>query len=145
MIDYLAIRQALETALADELGTYTFPDGQITPAMAVVVGKNNYPQSATPSGLECVVVVDLGVGIRNLLGGDYEKTWRADIVLKQWDISDDAKDCIDYLPLVEEAIAQLDNIAIQPNSIKGLASDKNLQAIQMLQLTVFHVELYEPG
>lgn len=145
MIDYLAIRQSLEAALAGELGTYTFPDGQTTPAMAVVVGKNYYPQSATPSGLECVVVVDLGVGIKNLLNNSYEKTWRADIVLKQWDASDDAKDCIDYLEFVEDAIAGLDDVAIQPNSIKGLASDKNLQAIQVLQLTVFHAELYEPG
>lgn len=143
MIDYLAIRQALETALASELGTYTFPEGQTTPAMAVVVGRNNYPQSATPSGLECVIVVDLGVGIRNLLNNSYEKTWRADIVLKQWDTSDDATDCIDYLDTVCEALAEVDNVAVQPNSIKGLASDRNLQAVQVLQLTVFHVELYE--
>ncbi|MBD3883849.1 hypothetical protein IFO70_18980 [Phormidium tenue FACHB-886] len=58
MIDVLELRNALETALVDELGTYTFPTGATTPAIAVDMGNGQYPPAGVkPEGLECVIVV----------------------------------------------------------------------------------------
>jgi hypothetical protein len=141
MLDTAGLRAAIEEKLADDLGIFTFPTGDTVPAVSVLIGNNNYPPpDTTISGLECAIVVDLGVSIKNLLDNCYQKTWRAAVVLKQWDSSDSAIDVIDYLPKLEEAIAETD-LAIEPGSIRGLASERDLNNLQMLQLTVFQVEM----
>lgn len=82
----LQLRQTIEDAIADLIGTYTFTTGQSTPATAVLRGGEQFPPPGTVvEGLEVVIFYpELTPG--DLLGGYVvENQWT--IHLKQWDES----------------------------------------------------------
>lgn len=78
-INILELRQAIEAAIGDQLGSY----GKDNPAIWV-----EYPNAANPAqlptGLECVIQPALEIPITTLQGG-YQQVIRSRIVLKQWD------------------------------------------------------------
>lgn len=87
MIDIDNLRDTITTALADQLGTYTFSGGQTTPAIRVDDGSDPYDEEPSVEGLEVVLVTNPEVSISMLMGG-YQQTFSALIVLKQWDIAE---------------------------------------------------------
>lgn len=85
MIDTESLRNAITTALSDQLGTYTFSGNQTTPAVRLDDGSDPYDEEPSVEGLEVVIVTNPEVSISMLMGG-YQQTFSALIVLKQWDI-----------------------------------------------------------
>ena len=87
MIDAIALKTEISILLTGLLGTYTFSDGYVEPAIAVIPDNTtgyNYPDNGTvTTGMEVVIVRPIPT-VENLLGGDRLKSYRWDIVLKQW-------------------------------------------------------------
>ena len=69
MIDYPKIRDALQLALAAQLGTYTFSNGLSTPAVQIDDDSAPYSESPDVEGLELVVVPNAAVAIAPTIGG----------------------------------------------------------------------------
>lgn len=134
MIDLMAIRTALATALADELGTYTFPDGQVTPAIAVDDGSGNYPpKDAKVTGLECIILLSPEVQSEDIFGG-FKETYTAMVMLRQWDAT---KTTLDARLLARDAIASLGSIGVVPGSMRRTLPFEKLGNIETAQFTVF--------
>jgi hypothetical protein len=134
VIDLLELRSRLETALSEELGTYTFTNGTITPAMSVDYGNASYPPAGTAiDGLECVLIFRPEVPLRPFMGGAYEETYAVQIFLKQWNAS---KDTLVALGLILDAIGIFPDIALQSNSIRRVIPLSQLGNIETLQMTL---------
>ncbi|AUB37411.1 hypothetical protein COO91_03356 [Nostoc flagelliforme CCNUN1] len=86
-----ATRSEIVDALADEIGTYTFPDGTTDPAIALLgLGSNVqvYPPQGTSvtGGLEVVLVTLNSVRIESRLDGIIQNIV-TQIILRQYDVS----------------------------------------------------------
>lgn len=86
-------RSTIVTALAGEIGTYTFPDSTTDPAIAMLgLGSNVaiYPPQGTTvtGGLEVVLITLNSVRIQQRLDGIVQEVV-TQIVLKQFDVSKD--------------------------------------------------------
>ena len=57
-MNLLELRNELEILLAAELGTYTLPNGDTTPAISVRSSGENLPTGTTATGLEVVIIRD---------------------------------------------------------------------------------------
>jgi hypothetical protein len=57
-MDLLSLRNALETALVEELGVYELPNGAITPAISVRAAGEPMTAGTRVTGLECVLMRD---------------------------------------------------------------------------------------
>lgn len=57
-MNLLELRNELEILLAAELGTYTLPNGDTTPAISVRSSGENLPTGTTAAGLEVVIIRD---------------------------------------------------------------------------------------
>lgn len=57
-MDKLTLRTALETALADQLGQYTLPNGYTIPAISVRPTGDHLPAGTTVTGVECVLLAE---------------------------------------------------------------------------------------
>ena len=77
------LREVIESALGDELGTYTFENGLSAPAIAYAPNLSDYPPANTVvAGLE-VVILPPSPAISPLLQGyAVENQWF--LYLKQW-------------------------------------------------------------
>ncbi|MEH2467853.1 hypothetical protein [Nostoc sp.] len=85
------VRSTIVTALAGEIGTYTFPDGTTDPAIALLgLGSNvtTYPPAGTTvtSGLEVVLVTLNSVRIQQRLDGIIQDVV-TQIILRQYDVT----------------------------------------------------------
>lgn len=80
---HLELRQAIAIALEGELGTYTFANGLIAPAIAYVPNLDEHPPpGSSVSGLE-VIILSATPSVAPLLQGyAIENKWL--IYLKQW-------------------------------------------------------------
>lgn len=102
------IWDALVEVLGSELGTYTFPSGQSTPAIRIEDGSSPYTEEPSVQGLEVVIQSSIDVPIQPLLDG-YQQTFSHLVQLKQWDIE---KTTLDYMSLVMGAMAQFDTLSV---------------------------------
>ena len=55
-MDLLSLRTALETTLADDLGTYRLANGATTPAISARAAGESLPAGTTVEGLEVVIL-----------------------------------------------------------------------------------------
>lgn len=141
MIDLIGLREALETALSDDLGTYTFvtdAGSQTTPAIAVDLGDGNYPPPGSRvEGLECVLIFRPETPIKVLMGG-YEETYLVQITLKQWDAT---LTTVSALEKVLIALGTLPEISLQSGSVRRVLPLPKLGNIETLQMTVYQAFL----
>lgn len=80
------LKAALSTALADDLGTYTFSTNDSTPAIRIDDGSDPYDEEPSVVGLEVVISPGLGRPQQFLgQGAGIERVMV--VVLKQWDIT----------------------------------------------------------
>lgn len=78
------LRSQLTETLQPWIGTYTFPNGRKHPAIAVIKGNEEYPQSGTIiTGLECVIFYPEIKPVAVLESYLSKQVWR--IHLKQWE------------------------------------------------------------
>lgn len=100
MLEPLILREQLLALLVDHLGTYTFSDGFQDVAIAVFPNPESgyeYPLPGTKTdGLEVIIVRPVPE-ITPLLGAGIVKTYRWEIILKQWDSSKDLMLAIEAL------------------------------------------------
>lgn len=109
MITGADIKATLLGALDGQIGTYTFSNGQTTPAIRVEDGSDPYPEEPNVTGLEVVIDVSIDVPIELMLGGSYAQTYSHRIQLKQWDIT---KNTLPYLDAVSDAIADFEVLTL---------------------------------
>lgn len=84
-MDYAGLRDAIASDLAAELGTYTFPDGNTSPAIRLEIGdQGSNPAGTSCDGLEVIVVAIPSYTLTPIVGG-HQKTTRAVVQLKMWD------------------------------------------------------------
>lgn len=97
----IEIRQIIEQALGNLLGTYTLPNGVPVPAIAVLpdprLGYHYPPTNTQVTGLEVVILLDSGLESRPLTGGHNLTTSVVKIQLKQWDQSSNLVPAIEAL------------------------------------------------
>jgi hypothetical protein len=143
MIDLLNLRNILETALAEELGAYTFvteAGTQTTGAIALDMGDGSYPIAGTRvDGLECVIIFRPEIPMKVLFGG-YEETYSVQIVLKQWDA---VRTTLPGLDKVLEALGEMPELSLQSGSVRRVLPLPKLGNIETVQLTVYQVFLTE--
>ncbi|MBW4598914.1 MAG: hypothetical protein KME29_04700 [Calothrix sp. FI2-JRJ7] len=100
MLDQLALRSDILTAIENELGTYKFPDGATDKAICILPDPDrgfNYPEQGTKvTGLECVIKKPIP-DVAALLGGGATKTYCWEIHLKQWDANKSLMGACDLL------------------------------------------------
>lgn len=102
MLTKYELRQAIETALGDLLGTYTLPDGATEiDAVSIlpdsVLGYDYPPPGTVISGLEVAVLWDSELTTQPLTGQGNYTTSVVRIELKQWDESATLSAAIDAL------------------------------------------------
>lgn len=91
MITLPEIRSRIVSALADELGTYTYTGvaGDTDNSPAIKIDRGAYPsgyQEPKVTGLEVVIEPEIASpGYAARLGGDFELSHQSRITLKQWD------------------------------------------------------------
>lgn len=136
MIDTTALKEAIVSALGEQLGTYTFQSvGATSPAIRIDDGVDPFPEEPIVGGLECVIQPNLEVPISDLLGG-YQQTWTASIVLKQFDIT---KDTLTAMDAITEAVAEIDGLRI--TSRRRVVRSNKLDNIETMQIAVAQVEI----
>jgi hypothetical protein len=124
------IREALMASLSERIGTYTFSDGQTTPAVRTDDGSDPYEEEPRVEGLEVVIAPSLEVSVNLLLNG-YQETYGTLIVLKQWDI---AQTAISALDSVLEAIAEFSTLNI--GQIRRVIRSTQLDNIETLTIPI---------
>lgn len=85
--DVLTVRSLVASALASDLGTYTFSNAATTPALRVETGSQDYPERPTVSGLEVIIKPRTDTAYTPMLAGDFALDDRGEVILKQWDTS----------------------------------------------------------
>ncbi len=84
MISYIAIRDSLAIALADELGTYEYSNGGVTVAIAIETEANKSVEKATRTGLELVITPDSRRVVTQTHGSQLLLLYGR-LTLRQWD------------------------------------------------------------
>jgi hypothetical protein len=124
------LKEALSTALADQIGLYTFSDGQTTAAIRVDDGSEPYEEEPSVEGLEVVIVPALEVAVTPMLGG-YKDTYTTLIVLKQFDIEETTLPC---RTKVLEALCQFSELGI--GQMRRVLRSNKLDNIETLTVQV---------
>lgn len=124
-MDAKELRDRLKVVLNGYLGTYRFPNGQETEAIAIDYNATYPPPGTVIEGLEVVIVPRSSLGISGLIGGK-SVTYQADVILKQWDVTQDTFCATD---LIIGAIPELIDVGprVLPNG--------ELQNIESIRLT----------
>lgn len=126
--------QELKTALIDgvgsQLGTYTFSEGQTTPAIRIDDGTEPFDEDPSVEGLELVVVPQLEVPVKDMMGG-YQETYTTLIVLKQWDIE---LGTMSARPAVLAALHQFGSLAV--GQVRRVMRSTKLDNIETLTIPV---------
>lgn len=91
MTDLAALRAEIITVLGENLGTYTFSEGQTTPAIGIDDGSDPFVEQPDRTGLEVIIQPDQDLELEPMLAGDKRLNASVYIVLKQWDIADTTK------------------------------------------------------
>lgn len=85
------LRAEIITVLGDSLGTYTFSEGQTTPAIGIDDGSEPFVEQPDRTGLEVIIQPDQDLELEPMLAGDKRLNASVYIVLKQWDIEETTK------------------------------------------------------
>ncbi|HEY9697013.1 MAG TPA: hypothetical protein V6D10_07105 [Trichocoleus sp.] len=129
MITPEEIRDTLQEALSNELGSYTFSGGQTTPAIRIEDGSNPYPEEPKVSGLEIVIQPSIDIPVKYVLDG-YQQTFAHLIALKQWDIE---KTALGYLDTVMDTIGQFAELKVdRVNRQMRLAGLDNIETLSFV-------------
>ena len=143
MINTLELRSTLITALAGQIGIYTFSNNLSTPA--VRAEDENYDEEPKVTGLEVVIQLSLKTSIAPLLigvlGGAYEETSTAQITLKQWDIAKNTRAAMDA---TLAAIFQLEDVLLAGNPTRTVRSTK-LDNIETCTIQIQKTEMVTIG
>ncbi len=137
MIDLLALRSTLETALAPHLGTYTFSTGGTTPAVKVESGAIDASEQPSVQGLELVIIESPEIPFSSVMGG-YREVYTALVILKQWDITATTLEA--RSPLIQ-ALMGLDNLLVSGG--KRVVRTSRLDNIETLTVQVSQSFLVE--
>lgn len=124
------LKVALIESLGVQIGTYTFSGGQITPAVRVDDGTDPFDEEPTVTGLEVVIVPQLEVPVKDLIGG-YQETYTTLIVLKQWDIQ---AGTMPARPAVLAALHQFNALAV--GQVRRVMRSTKLDNIETLTIPV---------
>lgn len=124
-MDAKELRDRLKVVLEGFIGTYRFPNGQETQAIAIDYNSTYPPPGTVIEGLEVVIIPRSSLGISGLIGGKLA-TYQADVILKQWDITQDTFCATD---IIIGSIPELINVGprVMPNG--------ELQNIEQIRLT----------
>ena len=124
-MDAKELRDRLKVVLEGFIGTYRFPNGQETQAIAIDYNATYPPPGTVIEGLEVVIIPRSFLGISGLLGSKLA-TYQTDVLLKQWDSRDDTFCATD---LIIGSIPELLNVGprVIPNG--------ELQNIEQIRLT----------
>lgn len=94
----LTIRNAILSAISDQLGTYTFSSGATQDAFQATDSDSPFPEEPKVSGLEAIYRVEpAGPEYTRLLSRQYALRRQGAITLKQWDITATTRSAIDAL------------------------------------------------
>ena len=108
------LRTILENALADKLGTYTFPNGLKEKAIAVDIGGKYPPSDTKIEGLEVVITPYTDIESNGLNNGYADLEFAHEINLKQWN----PKPSLDLMECVARVRSLLGNsVEIGPRLI----------------------------
>lgn len=141
LISIAALRSRLATALADELGTYTYKSAagstlSITPALKIEDGSfplvqgKVWDQRPEVAGLEVVIRPQLESDFQALLGRQYTLDHTTVITLKQWNLSDTVLTAAALL--ISELRDVLDSIG--PRVVRNTSFD----SVESQSFTVIH-------
>lgn len=139
MLDTEALRETITTALADQIGLYTFSTGETTAAIRVDDGADPYEENPTASGLEVVIQPILETSIVQMMGG-YQQTFSVLIVLKQWDIEETT---IEAMLALMPYLHSLDELNV--GAVRRIVRSSKLDNIETLTIQasqVFYIESY---
>ena len=70
MTDLAALRAEIITVLGENLGTYTFSEGQTTPAIGIDDGSDPFVEQPSRTGLEVSIQPDQDLELEPMLAGD---------------------------------------------------------------------------
>lgn len=124
-MDAVKLRDKLKVVLGGLIGTYRFTNGETTAAIAIDYNATYPPPGTVIEGLEVVVIPKSSLGISGLIGGKLA-TYQADVILKQWDATQDTFCATD---VIIGSIPELINVG--PRVIP----DGELQNIEQIRLT----------
>lgn len=130
MITPSELKTALAESLGERLGTYKFSNGEITPAIRIEDGNDPYPEEPNRSGLEVVVVPQVEVAVKDLMGG-YQETYTTTIVLKEWDIK---KSVMTARPAVLSALHQFSSLGI--GQVRRIQRQRGLNEVESVIIPV---------
>jgi len=127
-IDPIALKTDISNILSSLLGTYTFPDGTVQPAIAVLPDPARgwlYPDEGTiTSGLEVIIKQPYPSATPNI-SGDILKSYGWEIHFNQWNTQ------ASLLGIVDLVISNISNtyfidsfIAMPPSSTRLLAVEQ---------------------
>ena len=137
MINALQLKTEVATLLAGLLGTYTFSDGVVEPAIAVIPDDTtgyNYPDGTTvTSGMEVVIIRPIPT-VENLLTGDRMKIYTHSIVCKQWD---------DTKSLLEATEALVDGLSHPISKVSSTPPNSTLGIIEQCRIELVEY-VYQP-
>jgi hypothetical protein len=140
VIDILILRNDILAIIANQIGTYTFPDRTTAQAIACLPdpGKGwNYPENGTKtSGLE-VVIKQPYPDVEANIGGDRTFTNSWEIHLKQWDTNKSLVEVIGLLSGDLPAYYLIERVSPMP------ASDK-LLTVEQCKIFIKDWEVREP-
>jgi hypothetical protein len=140
MIDLLAVRTILEAALAPHLGTYTINTGDSCPAVRIEDGSIDESEQPSVEGLELVIVASPEIPFKAVLGGGYQETYNALVVLKQWNI---AATTLDARSPLLDALMGLENVLVSGG--KRVMRSSRLDNIETLSVQISQVFLVDGG
>lgn len=139
MITAEEIIAELVEQMGEAIGSYTFAEGQVTPAIRIDDGSEPYEEEPAVTGLEVVIVPSPEVNITPLMGG-YQEDYTTLIQLRQWDINDTT---MPYLDAVLQAIGQFQTLNLVRTQ-RVMRSNK-LDNIETLTISVSESVLTPAG
>lgn len=130
MITYLSIRDTLQTALADDLGTYTSKAGDETPAITIISPTSKQVEDwASVEGLEVIIVQSPQIPLQRILGNTWLATYSGTVYLSQRTKGGA------LLRPAEKAIVALGQIMnLQVQSATGTPANERIDAIASVSI-----------
>ena len=111
------LREVIQSALGDELGTYTFENGLSAPAIAYAPNLSDYPPANTVvAGLEVVIIPPSPSILPLIQGYAVENKWI--LYLKQWNPSKTPRPALNRLLGVVKSIKRV--IPVPANKKLGI-------------------------
>jgi len=122
------LKERLEIVLLNELGTYTFVNGDSTPAIGIDYNATYPPPGTVVRGLECVIQPQVMLNISGLLGGKQIES-QSYVYLKQWDLQESTL-CAFYKIIKDSKLSS--NILNGGNRVLPDGELQNLEQIRLI-------------